>query len=123
MVNHCESEQFRKLFERSRELLSVNSFSSEEDTRTRTIVGINLNGPFRQRGIYRLSEVLSGQTSKYTLIQDTANGLPLIRGAVIENEAVTKTVGSSSLRGMKMAVDLMRGFTSCERYLSVNEER
>lgn len=122
MANNCESEQFRKLFERSRELLSVNSFSSEEDTRTRTIVGINLNGPFRQRGMYRFSEDLSEQGSKYTLVQDTVNGEPLIRAAVIKDEVVTKTVGSSCLRGMKMAVDLMIGFISCERYLSIKEE-
>lgn len=121
MANNYEKEQFRNLLEKSKELLLGKGFSSE-DTRIRIAVGINLNGPFRQRGMYRFSEDLGEQSSRYTLVQDTTNGSPVIRGAVIENEAVTKTVGSSCLRGMKMAVDLMIGFISCERYLSIKEE-
>lgn len=121
MANIYELEQFIELFEKSKAFLPEDSFLSG-DMRIRTKVGINLKGPFEQRGMYRFSEDLGEQSSRYTLVQDTTNGSPVIRGAVIENEAVTKTVGSSCLRGMKMAVDLMIGFISCERYLSIKEE-
>ncbi len=120
MANIREAEQFRKLFEKSKELLPKNSFPSK-DMSTRTIVGVKLKGPFEQRGMYRFSEVLGEQSSKYTLVQDTANGELLIRATVIE-EDVIRTVGSSSLRGRRMAVDLMSGFLSCERYISVKED-
>lgn len=122
MANTCEKEQFRDLLKKSKELLPENSFLSE-NTKTRTIVGINLGGPFGQRGVYRLSEELLERGSRFTLVQDTANGEPLIRAAVIEDGVVVRTAGSSSLRGIRMAVDLMSGFLSCERHLSVKDER
>ncbi len=121
MANIRELETLRGLLERSKELLPEKALLTE-DTKRRTIVGINLSGTFRQRGLYRLSEVLSERGSKYTLVQDTANGEPLIRAAVIEDGVVVRTAGSSSLRGIRMAVDLMSGFTSCDKYLSVKEE-
>lgn len=120
MANIYELEQFRELFEKSKALLPEDSFLSG-DMRIRTKVGINLKGLFEQRGMYRFSEEASEQGSKYTLIQDTANGDPLIRAAIIE-EDIIRTVGSSSLKGRRMAVDLMNGFLSCERYISVKED-
>lgn len=120
MANNRELEQFRELLEKSKSLLPEKAFVSE-DTSRRTIVGINIGGFFRHRGLYRLSETINGLGSKYTLVQDTANGEPLIRAAIIEDEVVVRTVGSKRLRMEKMAVDLMDGFLSCERYLSVKE--
>lgn len=110
-MTSCEAKQFEDLLGQSKTKIA---------TSTDTITGINLNDHPGQRGVYKALE----RAGKIIIVQDTLVAEPVVRGMVVENGVITKTVGLGKSRTLriKTGIDLMEGFLGCQCYFQTNPQ-
>lgn len=90
----------------------------------RIVRGYKQRGRGDLRGVYELIEERRGENTVLILTHDTLSD-PAVRGAIIENRNIAKTIGlesvSKDMTG-RAVEDLFNGFNACENYSHLSKD-
>ncbi len=105
-------------------LLAVQEPLAENGAEYRAIIGYNNNGKSIETGVYYFHEVSNEGVKRQTLTQDTLNNLVPVRGVMIENGEIIKSLGLGKLHGEALANivrDFFGAFNKCYLYKEINK--